>query len=72
MNDMYPRVVADPTAPKPGLMERVRDFTITGERRVEPFNFSTTVSPFSCLLSLRQRDPGAFSKSRIACSPVYK
>lgn len=44
MNDMYPRVVADPSAPKPGLMERVRDLTITGERRVEPFNFSATVS----------------------------
>lgn len=44
MEEMYPRTTPDAQSAPKGLIERARLLTITGERTVEPFNFSASVS----------------------------
>lgn len=44
MNEMYPRAAPDAQPAPKGLIERARLLTIAGERPVEPFNFSASVS----------------------------
>lgn len=43
MSEMYPRAPPEAQPAPRGLIERARLLTITGERPVEPFNFSASV-----------------------------